>query len=226
MNIEALRILLYPTGFIASLAFGGRFLIQWILSEKKKQSYVPKVFWYISLIGNFSLMLHYCMQIQYPFAIIQGVNVVISWRNLNIMDDPSQWASLRKTLCYLFLAFSGITLFFILQDYFFIENQAWMRIPTMPWKTTGRTGVSLSWHLLGIGGAILFASRFWLQWWQIEKHKISYLSTSFWWTSVIGALLTLGYGIRIGDWVIILGYGTGIIPYIRNLMLMKNYENI
>ena len=36
MNIEALRILLYPTGFIASLAFGGRFLIQWILSEKKK----------------------------------------------------------------------------------------------------------------------------------------------------------------------------------------------
>lgn len=34
---EALRELLYPLGFISSLAFTARFLIQWMESEKKSR---------------------------------------------------------------------------------------------------------------------------------------------------------------------------------------------
>jgi lipid-A-disaccharide synthase-like uncharacterized protein len=222
MSAEALRIFLYPiTGSIASLCFGGRFLIQWVLSEKRGQSYVPKVFWYISLLGNFSLMLHYSIQVQYPFALIQALNSIISWRNLNIMKDPSDWIPFRKVLLYLGIMFCCVTAFFILQNFFILDEQTWLRIPVMPWNTSSETHAALIWHVLGVSGALLFTSRFWLQWWQIEKHKTSYLSTSFWWISISGALLTTAYAVRISDFVMIIGYGTGIIPYIRNLMLLK-----
>ncbi len=47
--VDDWRIWLYPLGFIAGIAFAGRFLIQWYVSEKAKKSIVPRVFWQLSL---------------------------------------------------------------------------------------------------------------------------------------------------------------------------------
>ena len=36
-------------GFIGQIAFGARFVIQWLVSEKKGESTIPIAFWYCSI---------------------------------------------------------------------------------------------------------------------------------------------------------------------------------
>ena len=65
-----------------------------------------------------------------------------------------------------------------------------------------------------------------MQWWQSEKAHESVLNPSFWWISIIGGSLTLVYAIYIQDLVTALGYSTGMIPYIRNLMLIRKSSKL
>ena len=41
---------------VGQAVFGGRFILQWIVSEYKKMSHVPTSFWFISLIGSLILL--------------------------------------------------------------------------------------------------------------------------------------------------------------------------
>jgi len=43
-------------GFLAQAVFTARFLVQWIASERRGSSYVPVVFWYLSLAGSVMLL--------------------------------------------------------------------------------------------------------------------------------------------------------------------------
>ena len=53
--------------------------------------------------------------------------------------------------------------------------------------------VVTGWKLIGWSGAVCFGLRWWLQVWHRKRTAESRLPTSFWWMSVIGAALTLGY---------------------------------
>ncbi len=213
MTVDALRPYLYLLGLIPSLLFGLRFIIQWLESEKKGESTVTPLFWILSLIANCLMCVHALIQLQYPVSLIQALNAVISWRNLNLMRSHPSTKS--KTLLLMVLSATIVSILF------FAEGGNWMRAPIMPWNGAQANHITLLWHILGFGGMLLFASRFWIQWWQAEKHKKSYLSRSFWWISLFGALLSLAYFIRLNDLVNILGYSLGLLPYVRNLMLMK-----
>ncbi|MCC5831823.1 MAG: lipid-A-disaccharide synthase [Chlamydiales bacterium] len=210
--IDLLRTFLYPLGLIANLLFGVRFFLQWIQSEKRGESMVTPLFWVISLIANGIMCLHAFIQLQYPVCLIQSLNAVIAWRNLNLMAKRP--LSIKKTVAVMALTALAVSLLFI-------REKVWMRPPTMPWNGIHASRPPLTWHLIGIAGMFLFASRFWIQWWQAEKRGKSYLGIPFWWTSLAGALLSLLYFIRLNDPVNILGYGIGLLPYIRNLMLLK-----
>ncbi len=219
---ELWRSFLYPLGFVASLLFSIRFLVQWIISEKNKASTVPLLFWQISLAANLCMCLHTFIQVQYPFCIIQGCNAVISWRNLNLMKPKDEQKSFKFTLYILFVTFTLITLFFVAEGLYLYGEIDWVRTPLLPWQSKVNQPLSLNWHILGFVGGTIFAMRFWMQWIEIERLGKSVLSFSFWLWSLIGALLALIYFIKLNDWVNILGYGIGIIPYIRNLVLIKN----
>lgn len=209
-----IRSLLYPLGFLANLLFGLRFLQQWIQSEKKKESRVSHTFWRLSFLANTMMCLHGLIQFQYPVSLFQALNGVIAWRNLNLMSKhPYRF---KTTLLFMGVATFVVTLLFFLQG-----NYEWMRPPTLPWSGRRATHASMEWHLIGFIGMLLFASRFWIQWWLAERDRKSYLSKPFWWASLIGALFSLIYFIRLSDSVNILGYSLGIVPYIRNLMLLK-----
>ena len=43
-------------GFVGQAAFFMRFLIQWLASEKRGESYFPIYFWYLSLVGGVILL--------------------------------------------------------------------------------------------------------------------------------------------------------------------------
>lgn len=215
INVEFWRETLYPLGFISSLAFTARFLVQWIYSEIKQQSLVTTLFWKLSLMGNICLLIHSSIQGQFHVAFIQTCNSIISWRNLNLMQSISKQYRIRTVLITLGGALLSLTFLFAFQPGGF---SGWFRIPV--WLShQADTSLGLTWHLLGFGGLILFNSRFWIQWWLAEKHQKSFLSPSFWWMSLIGDLFCLAYFFRIQDYVNVIGPAFGLIPYMRNLML-------
>lgn len=39
-------------GFLGNILFGSRFLLQWLMSEKRKQLVVPPIFWHFSFWGS------------------------------------------------------------------------------------------------------------------------------------------------------------------------------
>ena len=69
-------------GFFGQFLFSMRFLIQWIASEKKKQSTIPLSFWYYSIAGSLVLLI-YALHIKNAVFILgQSVGSIIYVRNL------------------------------------------------------------------------------------------------------------------------------------------------
>ena len=213
---EQWRILLYPLGFLSALAFGARFLVQWAQSEWQGRSIVTPLFWQISLLGNLLLVVHSIFQLQVHICLIQGCNTVIAWRNLNLLQQKRPPVSFFAVISVMIASTLLILTIFALHG-----DISWFRIPIAPWQSSPAAQVSLSWHLIGFFGTALFSLRFWVQWWEAERAHKSQLTTTFWWLSIIGALIALAYALRIQDSVNLIGPLLGLVPYIRNLMLIK-----
>jgi len=69
-------------GLAGQACFTGRFLIQWLVSEKKRQSVIPLAFWYCSLLGGVLLFSYALHQRDPVFLLGQSTGVVIYTRNL------------------------------------------------------------------------------------------------------------------------------------------------
>jgi len=73
-------------GFLGQFAFGSRFIVQWIVSEKKGQCHVPVIFWYLSLVGGIILTIYAVGQKDIVFTLGQGLGVFIYIRNLMLIN--------------------------------------------------------------------------------------------------------------------------------------------
>lgn len=217
---EEWRSFIYPLGFLAGFFFGARFLIQWIKSEIQQKSIIPPSFWILSVIGNALAYLHAFFQVQFHICIIQMIGAILSWRNLNLLEDKEKQLSFSSVLKILFLGLFFTIIGFILQIKSYSGELSWFRIPVTPWSETTEE-ISSFWHFIGFIGYALFSSRFWVQWWIAERENKSFISPSFWWISIIGAFLSLTYFIKINDLVNIIGPSMGLVPYIRNLFLIQ-----
>lgn len=69
-------------GFAAQLMFTARFLVQWIASERAKDSVMPVAFWYFSLAGGVMLLAYALYRADPVFIFGQALGVVIYARNL------------------------------------------------------------------------------------------------------------------------------------------------
>ena len=58
MGLLTLENIFLIIGFSGQACFFLRFLIQWMHSERKKQSSIPVVFWYLSLGGSFLVLVY------------------------------------------------------------------------------------------------------------------------------------------------------------------------
>ena len=69
-------------GLLGQLMFSGRFLVQWIASERAKRSIIPVAFWWFSISGGL-ILLSYAIYRQDPVFILgQSLGVFIYTRNL------------------------------------------------------------------------------------------------------------------------------------------------
>ncbi|HEY0212752.1 MAG TPA: lipid-A-disaccharide synthase N-terminal domain-containing protein [Paenirhodobacter sp.] len=69
-------------GLFAQLMFTARFLVQWIASERAKDSVMPVAFWYFSLAGGVMLLSYALYRADPVFILGQGLGVIIYLRNL------------------------------------------------------------------------------------------------------------------------------------------------
>lgn len=72
-------------GLIGQGAFFGRMFVQWIVSEKSRQSQVPEVFWWFSLIGAVFLFTYFVWRVDVVGVLGQSTGLVIYARNLRLI---------------------------------------------------------------------------------------------------------------------------------------------
>lgn len=72
-------------GLVGQLAFSSRFLIQWVVSERRREAVVPEAFWWMSLIGGIALFSYFVWR-QDPVGVLgQSTGLVIYARNLRLI---------------------------------------------------------------------------------------------------------------------------------------------
>lgn len=83
MNVETSGQLIWVmVGFLGQAMFSARFIVQWFVSEKAKESIVPIAFWYFSILGGMTL-LTYAIWRRDPVIICgQAGGLLIYARNL------------------------------------------------------------------------------------------------------------------------------------------------
>lgn len=69
-------------GFTGQALFSGRFLVQWIASERQKKSVIPVMFWYFSILGGSTLLVYAIHKEDPVFILGQGGGLLIYARNL------------------------------------------------------------------------------------------------------------------------------------------------
>ena len=72
-------------GFGGQAIFMSRFLIQWIVSERKQESVIPTSFWWISLFGAVFLFAYFVWRRDMVGLLGQSTGVVIYARNLRLI---------------------------------------------------------------------------------------------------------------------------------------------
>lgn len=77
-------------GFLGQGLFSARFLVQWLVSERKKRSVIPVMFWYFSIFGGATLLVYSIHKQDPVFIAGQGAGLLIYFRNLYfILRHPS-----------------------------------------------------------------------------------------------------------------------------------------
>jgi lipid-A-disaccharide synthase-like uncharacterized protein len=69
-------------GFLGQALFSARFLVQWLVSEKRRESTIPLAFWYFSLAGGCALLTYAILRRDPVFILGQAAGLVVYTRNL------------------------------------------------------------------------------------------------------------------------------------------------
>lgn len=77
-------------GLIGQVLFAMRFIVQWITSESKKQSVIPKSFWYFSLFGSVILLAYAIHKKDLVFILGQLFGFVVYTRNLILIRQAEK----------------------------------------------------------------------------------------------------------------------------------------
>ena len=69
-------------GFVAQALFTMRFVVQWIASERARQSVIPIAFWFFSIGGGVLLLIYALYRRDPVFIAGQGLGLIVYVRNL------------------------------------------------------------------------------------------------------------------------------------------------
>jgi lipid-A-disaccharide synthase-like uncharacterized protein len=74
-------------GIIGQLLFTFRFIYQWLYSEKRKFSSLPKGFWLISLLGSILILVYGILRTDPVLIIGHSFGIIIYLRNIKLLNS-------------------------------------------------------------------------------------------------------------------------------------------
>jgi lipid-A-disaccharide synthase-like uncharacterized protein len=85
MTLDEIPISWLAIGFGGQAMFSCRFLVQWLASERRKTSVVPKLFWWFSVAGGLCLLSYAIHRGDIVFILGQAGGLFIYARNLILL---------------------------------------------------------------------------------------------------------------------------------------------
>jgi len=83
-------------GFAGQAIFGARFLVQWLVSEHRRESTIPLAFWYLSIAGGLALLAYAVLRRDPVFILGQSAGLVIYVRNLVLIAHSKRVAQVSS----------------------------------------------------------------------------------------------------------------------------------
>ena len=199
--------LVFLIGIAAQILFSGRLLVQWIASERAKKVLSPTLFWQMSMAASFMLCVYGWLR--NDFAIIAGqlISYYIYIWNLRAKKAwDTMPAVLRAVVSYLPVA---AVCWFVID---------WRETAEHLFQQENIPGWLI---VFGTVGQFTFTLRFIYQWRDSARAGESLLPTTFWLISLLGSGMIIAYAIIRRDPVLILGQSTGLVVYLRNIMISR-----
>lgn len=188
--------------WLGNACYFARFFCQWLASERAGRTCVPRVFWWLSVLGSVLIGL-YTWRIGEPILLLSYLLVLAIYvRNLFLhrAREPRRPLSITWLLALGLLAWA-VVVGLGMQD---------LELPT---------GERLHWAVIAVLGMAIWNSRFIVQWLKSERRGVAYFPKTFWWLSLVGNALVLAYVTHLGDTALIAGFAIGPIVQVRNLMI-------
>lgn len=199
------RYWIYGVGFFGQSLFGARLIVQWFYSEKQGKVVSPTLYWQLSLIASFIILLYGILRLDVIIVLGQILSYYIYIRNLQLKNN---WQSIPK----LFRIVLSILPLSVLFGLLFSDPQTFRRIFTGSDFFHPLT-------LLGAVGQLTLNLRFVYQWIYSERKKISVLPLGFWILSLMASLMILVYGSYRRDPVLLVSQSLGLVAYTRNILI-------
>lgn len=199
------NFLVLGLGLVAQGLFAGRFVVQLLQSEKSHKVESPALFWQLSLLASFLLILYGFIRSDIVIVVGQLVGYLVYIRNLQIKGE---WKILPYSIRLLAFLLPPVLLLFLI----FGVNYNWEKFIANP----EIEGLLLTWGTLG---QVIFTSRFVVQWIYSEKISESAFPVSFWYISIVGAVMVAVYAVLRQDAVLFIGQAFGLLAYSRNVFL-------
>ena len=201
---------IYALGFVAQGLFSARILVQWLMSEKRKEVVNPTIFWVLSLVASIVYFVY--AYLRNDFSIMLGLFIsyfIYIWN----MGMKGVWKKLpdaaRITTVSLLVAMPFVAV-----------SVLFLRDPSAAVDTLFKNELIPGWMIvMGTVGQLVFTVRFIYQFLYSRKRNESLLPVGFWIIGIIGATILVTYGALRHDWVLLVGQAFGWVTYVRNLMI-------
>ena len=94
LNVTSWAGLAWVTvGFAGQIAFFGRMAVQWVVSERRRESVIPASFWWMSLIGGVLLFTYFAWRQDLVGVLGQTSGIVIYARNIRLIAKQRRRAA-------------------------------------------------------------------------------------------------------------------------------------
>ena len=81
-SLSSIELIFLIIGFVGQGLFASRFIFQWIYSERRGESYIPIIFWYLSIFGGIGLLTYAIFRKDPVIIVGQLFGIFIYLRNL------------------------------------------------------------------------------------------------------------------------------------------------
>lgn len=96
LDAHTLKMIWEGIGFMGQGAFTARFAVQWLASERKRETVMPVAFWWFSLVGGL-ITLTYVIHLQSrPLILAQSMGLVVYVRNLMLLRKAKRREAKRQ----------------------------------------------------------------------------------------------------------------------------------